>query len=132
MNPRLSSLRFEETWNDEGQTSRFVAHLPARIQSVPGLMDGLARALQLPDYFGSNWDALDECLRDLWWIEERTVVLWHKSLPDLPRDQLKIYLEVLSDAVEDWRPDEAHELVALFPPDCRAEIQQVLDDSHCG
>ena len=28
------------------------------------LFDALASALALPDYFGGNWDALDECLRD--------------------------------------------------------------------
>jgi RNAse (barnase) inhibitor barstar len=28
------------------------------------LFDALASALALPDYFGRNWDALDECLRD--------------------------------------------------------------------
>lgn len=28
----------------------------------------IASAMQFPDYFGSNWDALDECLRDMDWL----------------------------------------------------------------
>jgi hypothetical protein len=33
------------------------------------LMAALSSALELPDWFGGNWDALDECLRDLGWLD---------------------------------------------------------------
>lgn len=35
------------------------------IRTPERLIDELSRTLDLPDYFGRNWDALDECLRDL-------------------------------------------------------------------
>lgn len=38
------------------------------IGSKEALLDAVASALDFPDYFGSNWDALDECLRDLSWL----------------------------------------------------------------
>jgi hypothetical protein len=31
------------------------------------LLDALAGAADFPDYCGSNWDAVEECLRDLSW-----------------------------------------------------------------
>jgi RNAse (barnase) inhibitor barstar len=35
------------------------------ITSADVLFSKLAQALELPDYFGHNWDALDECLREM-------------------------------------------------------------------
>ena len=54
------------------------------------LMAGLADALELPDWFGGNWDALDESLRDLSWLDasghvlvvEGGEVLWRRN-PEL-------------------------------------------------
>jgi len=40
------------------------------------LFDYLAEALGFPDYFGRNWDAVDECLRDLSWVPGTGYVLF--------------------------------------------------------
>ena len=37
----------------------------AEVDSKSKLLDVLSRLFKFPDYFGHNWDALDECLRDL-------------------------------------------------------------------
>lgn len=36
-----------------------------RIEGKDDLLDALAAGFSFPDYFGGNWDALEECLRDL-------------------------------------------------------------------
>jgi len=39
--------------------------IPERLTSSRSLLDWLDAALNLPDYFGFNWNALSDCLRDL-------------------------------------------------------------------
>lgn len=69
------------------------------------LFGEFARALDFPDYFGHNWDALEECLADFEWLPANGYVLLitdaHAVLPD-DEDEYETLLEVLSDAGEAW------------------------------
>ena len=46
------------------------------IKNADDLLDALAQAMQFPEYFGRNWDALDECLRDMSWLPAKGYVLF--------------------------------------------------------
>ena len=39
------------------------------------LLRVVAECMKFPDYFGYNWDALDECLRDMEWCPSRGYIL---------------------------------------------------------
>ena len=97
----------------------FVAYVPSGLKDRNSLFEALRRELQLPNYFGNNWDALSECLRDLSWIKNRRVVIRHQDLPPLDAKGITTYLQILSECVRDWKPDEDHELVVAFPPEAR-------------
>ena len=103
-----------------------VAVVPSGIDGREALFRCLARQLALPDYFGANWDALEECLRDLSWIDSHRVVLFHESLPGLDDDQLTTYLEILRDAVMGWRRDVDDELVVALPFCARERVARLL------
>ena len=47
----------------------------AAIVSKEGLMQALADSLDFPEYFGGNWDAVGECLRDLDWLKAGSLAL---------------------------------------------------------
>jgi hypothetical protein len=77
--------------------------VPGEIQNAKHLFDFFYESLVLPGYFGFNWSALSDCLRDLDWISERGVLVVHENIPALPLSEIRIYLEILQDAMLSWR-----------------------------
>jgi hypothetical protein len=65
------------------------------VSGKAGLFAVLTPELSLPGWFGHNWDALVDGLRDLSWIPEKQVVLHHPDLPGLSNDDLATYLDIL-------------------------------------
>jgi len=83
--------------------------------------------LGLPDYFGENWDALDEALRDLHWVKPKRVVIEHEGMPRLSEKELRTYLTILARAVEDWTRDaDQHEVAVVFPADAQLRVLGLL------
>ena len=103
----------------------FVAHVPAGLTDARALLEALYTRLSLPGYFGFNWNALSDCLRDLSWLGEPRVVLCHADLPPLPEAELRVYLDVLAQAVESWQPAEAHSLCVIFPEAARQSVMRL-------
>jgi len=102
--------------------NEFVATIPAGLKSADALLHALYERVHLPGYFGFNWDALSDCLRDLHWIENDRVVLLHADLPALPLTELRAYLDVLAECVTSWTAGEAHSLVVVFPLAARSQV----------
>lgn len=76
-----------------------------KCRTPSGLFSEFARALSFPDYFGHNWDALEECLADLEWLPAKGyIILISDAQAVLPDDEEEYdtLLEVLDDAGEAW------------------------------
>lgn len=66
---------------------QYIAFINGRnCTALPDFYDAIAKALQLPEYFGKNLDALDEMLCDLSWIAESTVLLVILHADEMLRD----------------------------------------------
>jgi RNAse (barnase) inhibitor barstar len=72
------------------------------------LLERCAEEFVLPSYFGHNWDALQDSLRDLSWVPANTgylVVYDHWREPaDADPAAHRTLLDVFTAAVEHWRP----------------------------
>ncbi len=87
-------------------------------------MNVCAKQLKLPSYFGGNWDALADCVRDFNWLDGKGYVL-HITSPEkfakASPDDYQTALDVLAEAADYWKSkdmpfvvlvDGARELVA--------------------
>jgi hypothetical protein len=72
----------------------------ARIDGEHGLFERMAKALDFPDWFGGNWDALEDCLGDLSWRAGGGHLLLFESFPR--GDELGVLLDVLRSSAEYW------------------------------
>lgn len=65
----------------------------------------MSTALRFPSYFGSNWDALEECLCDLEWLDKSGLMVVFQDADLMLRTQesdWSILLRILRNAASYW------------------------------
>ena len=85
---------------------RWVAVDASAARTKAQMLGLLGRTLEFPSWFGRNWDALEDCLTDLSWIEQPGVVIhvtefgaYAKADPD----GFAILLDIFKTSAEYWR-----------------------------
>jgi RNAse (barnase) inhibitor barstar len=75
------------------------------------LLTSVSQVLDFPDYFGKNWDALEECLGDMHWREGPIwLVIEHANA--IPQGLLDTLLEIFTDQATAWA--DAERACSLF------------------
>ncbi|MFD9068839.1 barstar family protein [Streptomyces lasiicapitis] len=101
----------------------------SQMTDTDGVLQQFWDGFRLPDYFGWNFPALSDCLRDLTWLsaEQYSLVIEeaHEILPDDP-DGFRQLLDILSTAGAKWS------YVKGSGTDERARFQVVLACSQEG
>ncbi len=92
----------------------------ARCKSEQSHFQEWAAALQFPYYFGGNWDAFDECINDLSWLESTSyrmvITNADKIMPDV-QEGFSTLLTLLLEAAAQWQlgaPGSEGKRKALF------------------
>ena len=76
------------------------------IRDKQSFLQKMAEVMQFPDYFGYNWDALEECITDLDWYPAARYILiydYPESFAKAEPKQWKIAYDILRSAVEYWQ-----------------------------
>ena len=85
----------------------------AGVVGKEALMRCMARALKFPQWFGGNWDALEDCLSDLSWSPADGHVLLIEGAGGLTDDERGIFVEILALAAAGWA-DRQQPFFAVF------------------
>ncbi len=108
LNDPLSSGVYRATRAEEALTAARGSDLRVsrialtRAPDKPALLAEIARALEFPQWFGGNWDALEDCLTDLSWRPAAGHLLVLEGAQRLARDDLGVLLDVLASSAEFW------------------------------
>jgi len=85
----------------------------------------IAKSLAFPSWFGRNWDALEDCLTDLSWIDAPGLVIvldgfstWAKVDPD----GFVILLDIFKTSAEYWR-GEGRAFWVMLPAKPTAQLE---------
>lgn len=104
----------------------FIAYI-SKANGKQQLLEELNVKLQFPLYFGFNWDALFDCLRDFNWISQETIAIVHNDVPVLTRVEFEIYLNILIESSKDWHEGDEHRLEIYFAEKDRKEIENMFN-----
>ena len=85
---------------------RYLAADLTGIRNKVQLLNRLAEALEFPEYFGNNWDALCDVLCDGAWFGDSGIVVHLKNTPlfeELSSSDWLTLNEILKEAIDYWR-----------------------------
>jgi RNAse (barnase) inhibitor barstar len=77
-----------------------------KIEKKEQFLNHAALAMHFPDHFGNNWDAFEDCLTDLSWVDaEGYVILFDHIDPFAQHSpgQFDTLVEIFQSAVDVWR-----------------------------
>ncbi len=104
-----------------------VVPLSAHIRKKRELFGVMRKHLHFPGYFGGNWDALHDCLRDLAWLpDDAEIILRHESLPFADGSHHRAtYFELLQSLLE-RSPEERPTITVVFPESVKDVVTAAL------
>ena len=104
--PWLLMTQREITRRDVPNGMLLVEADAALMMNYEGLLREIAAVFQFPDYFGKNYNALNDCITDLDWLPAEGYLFVIKNSASLmieeSGDDLEVLLRILDKAGKEW------------------------------
>jgi hypothetical protein len=97
------------------------------VEKKEDLLDRIAQALAFPDWFGRNWDALEDCLTDLSWCPAQGHVFVFESVA--PDDDVGVLIDVLASSAEFWAARHRSFFGVFVDPDRTLALADLFRES---
>jgi hypothetical protein len=118
------AARAEEIMQAASGSGLFLATI--RFGDKETLLRNIAAALQFPDWFGHNWDALEDCLADLSWRDAAGfVLLFSEAEPD---DDFGVLTDVLRSSAQSWAARGKPFFALFIDPASRLPLPALLTE----
>ncbi|MGI5324575.1 barstar family protein [Actinomadura nitritigenes] len=117
--PAVPGAVGDTSWTERAEEAGWHAvHLDGRrARDKDGFLRMCAESFEFPDWFGGNWDALEDCLSDLSWTPAKSgyLVLYESwsELADADQSAFRTVLDVFGSAVKAWRDTPTPMVVLL-------------------
>jgi RNAse (barnase) inhibitor barstar len=102
-----------------------------QIKSKQELLGTFSDALNFPEYFGENWDALEECIRDLSWLPRSNFLLVFQNADSLLRlgpKEFAVLVGILGLATFSWKAEGVvFSVVLLGGQELKAAVENALE-----
>lgn len=95
------------------------------------LISRIGERLGFPGYSSANWDSFEECLADLEWFTDGTLVIAFINELDagLNNSELSTLLAVLRDVSKEWANEGSRQLAAAIVGDVSQPLLAVMKQS---
>lgn len=93
------------------------------------VLQAIAEALEFPDWFGENWDALEDCLTDLSWRKAAGHVLVFEGLGALALDERGTLIDVLASAAQFWAEQDKPFFAVFVDPGRALELPDLFREA---
>lgn len=96
------------------------------------LLNHVASALHFPSHFGDNWDALEECLTDMEWVDAPGYLIYYDHIDPLltaHADHFATFIEICRDAVGSWKEDGTPMVVLLSGTQAPKGVAKLKEES---